>query len=367
MPNFLFRKLRGAKASLAKGESKERVMARLAAGEVVSSWAGTVARTGHEDKDHALQRVRLYLESLRREGVDFDDADIQRLQGQMLEELSDVLLRARLNINFKPYQMFEKVPDPMYKNIYERDGKGAGAVVDRHTAEQHLFQYGAGAGAAVPEVADRIRTMGMQGDGFVGSMRPRFSSLNFANVRDGSGGLAWGCGVMILREHVKMRCTFLVGDMFPEVLTGKSGQKVVKRDANTDKRMTTWDQPYRLIRYMSDNLFRALVAVASGRTSWESGTAFQREFGLGQYDYIEGQIHTELNIARDVECIRVVGGHVIREVMADRAFRPKQGTDPYRLSKEEARLRPLQGERAAQSLAHLRSFCSKHRVALEIV
>ena len=72
---------------------------------------------------------------------------------------------------------------------------------------------------------------------------------------------------MIFREHVKMRCTFLVGDMFPEVLApgGTAGKKVVKADANTEKRMTTWDQPYRLIRYMSDNLFRALVAVAGGR------------------------------------------------------------------------------------------------------
>jgi hypothetical protein len=357
MPNFLFRKLRSAKASLAKGENKQRVLARLAAGEVVSSWAGTVARTGHQDRDFALLRVRGYLESLRNEGVDLDAAQIRRLEVEMLDELSNVLLRAKLNTNFKPHQMFETVPDVMYKNIYERDGKGAGHVQDRHTAEQHLFQYGAGAGAAVPEVAGRISTMGMQGKGFQASMRPRFASLNFANIRDGSGGVAWGCGVMIFREHVKMRCTFLVGDMFPEVLApgGTAGKKVVKADANTEKRMTTWDQPYRLIRYMSDNLFRALVAVAGGRSQFDSAEAFKGEFNLGKYDYIEGQVHTELNMARDVERIRVVSGQVMGEVMNDRALQAKLTTDLKRNS------------RAAQALANLRTFCNRHGIALEIV
>ena len=152
---------------------------------MVSSWAGTVARNRPPGPRLRAAAHRGYLESLRNEGVDLDAAQIRRLEVEMLDELSNVLLRDKLNTNFKPHQMFETVPNVMYKNIYKRDGKGAGHVQDRHTAEQHLFQYGAGTGAAVPEVAGRISTMGMQGKGFQASMRPRFASLNFANIRDG--------------------------------------------------------------------------------------------------------------------------------------------------------------------------------------
>ena len=339
MRRFRLRRLNSAKSGK---ESPDEVLARLAAGEVVSTWSGRAARTANADKDFVIRRIGINIANtiegpnsfaFQRLGPQIMSQGMNAVMGQMADELCEVIMRGRINVNFHLKDFFTTKPaDVKYLNIHERSAMGIanpghGGVKDRERIENHFFGYSHDAGQqkgvgdlknpATPyghgktgedAASSRINVYGSgRSKRFSPVMRPRFASMNYADVRGGVGGEAWGKGLFVLSDRVKARCTLLARDMYPETneVRQNLGPGATQSDfrAAAAERVATWDNPMRLLRYMSDGLFQSVMDTAQMPRGWTSAAKFQAHYNLHQHDYVECQIHMPLNLRTDCDYI----------------------------------------------------------------
>ncbi|WP_158168100.1 DUF3626 domain-containing protein [Mycolicibacterium smegmatis] len=160
--------------------------------------------------------------------------------------------------------------------------------------------------ARAAAVRDRIsRYMSRRSPLFRPAGRPHYGVLDYANARAG-GARQYGHSFMVFRDHVKSRSTFTPGDSL---------------DPNVAAQSATLVNMEKLLVYCSDNHLRRIHAWATqggepGRVPPHYGS-----------NYIETQIHSDIEFARDIEALYIAESdlQLLDEQSAARAWAVLEG------------------------------------------
>lgn len=294
---------------------RREALARLAAGEVASLMNRSIEMTRTADVNAAMARLQKM----------FGGQDVlpDKNALSVLDQLVKHLRSSELNINFAAKDFFSTSKlHPKYTTKYEKM-RAAGAPMGdtRNKAEAYMFHYASGAGVdpatATPGQAaasSRVAAIGdIESDEFVGSIRPKYCSVNFAALKDGMGA-QWGRSHLVLAEHLKPNMTFIHSDSFDIAGGGRmfvGGKSVPVTPLLVNGQLASFHEMTRLIVNMSDNMLEALVDSATGQ--WAPGKTsaeFKQKYVLGSTSYVEGHIHAEIFMARDVKKVRIANDDV---------------------------------------------------------
>jgi hypothetical protein len=288
---------------------KKAALARLAAGEVAALMNRAVEMTRDQDLAKAIAVLQ------KQFGKDMlPDKNAEALVGQLIKHLRE----CELNINFKGNEFFsDSSLAPKYTTKYETMRQFGAPMGDtRNTAEALMFHYGTGAGVdtatASKELAAasaRVKsTAELDSADFVGSIRPKYCTLNFPCLVDGMGA-QWGKSHFVLAEHLKPNMTFIHSDSFDVAAGGRilvDGKMVKTTPALVNGQLATYHNMTRLLGNMSDGLLDAVVDSTSGIWGKQQTFAdFAAKYKLGSTSYIEGHIHAEIYFNRDVKKVRI--------------------------------------------------------------
>ncbi len=272
---------------------------RMAAGDVYSLAADKVAATADGDKNSVKQRISSKYNIPANQVDDVYDHMVTRLT------------QAKLTINFSPKKVFRvtslvpsklfkpdspafyrsHMPSNSYKNTYQVGNNGKAYMNGRDGVERDLFKYDdIGSLSDIQAIINRITKRALYDGGsnfsFVPSLRPKYGALNvFSHTNGGAGHSAYGESYLVLKEHVKHRCTFTHTDSF--ALGGAD------RSAN----LATILHPDRILLGMRERTFDVLYRRANDLP------VSARD--LAGHQYVEAQIHTDVLFSRDVEKIRL--------------------------------------------------------------
>jgi hypothetical protein len=183
---------------------------------------------------------------------------------------------------------------------------------NRNQAEENMFHYGSGVGQArsdntkaLRSAAARVRNLGIRdAETFAGSMRPRYCTLNYAQLKDGMGA-QWGRSHIVLADHLKPNLTFVSSDSFDFAIGTRATPKTSQAQVATYTRMT------RLICHMAESMLDGLVDSAVGfYAAGHTSADFKKTYALGDTAYIEAHCHAEIFFRRDVRKFRICSEEV---------------------------------------------------------
>jgi len=210
------------------------------------------------------------------------------------ENMIAILEKAEVTINFKSQDFFA-IPNTMaYKNLFELNRGSTDYRSTRDRTEQNLFRYNnAGSYSNKQQMVSRILKRGNYQNGtnrgFVPLVRPRYGALNIFGAPLGpSSTRMYGYSVIVLKEHMKHKCTFTFGDSFSYTNT------VINAQSSPLANIFHLD---RILVDMADNTFGKLYKKAHNQPL--------APFELNGHRYIEAQIHHEIIFNRDVKEIRI--------------------------------------------------------------
>lgn len=255
---------------------------RLAASEVHSLASQGISNASTLNHQLAIQRIE------EKYGLHGPIAEWAR------DNMIAVLEKAEITINFRAQDFFAIPENKSYRNLFELN---KGTVAYRNTrdqTEQNLFKYNAAGGNSNNrQMVDRIGKRGNFNSGsntsFIPLVRPRYGALNIFGLPLGpSTTRMYGNSVIILKEHMKHKCTFTFGDSFNYTNTAIN--------ANSSPLANVFHLD-RILVDMTDNTFGKLYKKAHNQPL--------APYELNGHRYIEAQIHHEIIFNRDVKEIRI--------------------------------------------------------------
>lgn len=261
-----------------KFKKNDDVKTRLAAGEIHSLTSQNISNTADQHRSSVIQRIE----------SEFNIANAVAEWAR--DNMVTLLERSELTINFKAYELFKSTPSNSYQNVFERNTPRTGYTDTRDRTEQNLFKYGSiGSVVGIQSIIDRITKRGNYDNGsnrsFAPTIRPRYAALNIFGLSVGPA-YQYGRSVIVLKEHVKHRCTFTFGDSFSYA-----------SDPNGSDRLGNSLHFDRILVDMDDRSFRCLYRKANNMPL--------QSFDLRGHRYIEAQIHSEVLFNRDVDLLRL--------------------------------------------------------------
>lgn len=296
-------------SNVSTAERKE-TLARLTAGEVAGLMNRSIEMTHPVDVKSAIKRLQ---DMFGGDSVLPNENAIA-----LIDQLVKHMRESELNINFSAKNFFATSKlDPKYTTKYEKmRSAGAPAGDTRNKVEDLMFHYQTGAGVdsatsdkALHDASDRVQQMAdLESDDFVGSIRPKYCTVNFAALSDGMGA-QWGKSHLVLAEHLKPNMTFIHSDSFDiaggnKIMVGNTFEKTTPLLVNGQ--LASFHEMTRLLVNMSKTMLDALIDSTSG--VWGKGcdkATFNKKYSLGSTGYIEGHIHAEIHMNRDLKKIRI--------------------------------------------------------------
>lgn len=218
-------------------------------------------------------------------------------------EAMQLLKEARLTINFVTRQLFnnENIPDPkdvfIYKNKYERGA--AKEHAGRLAKEKLLFAYQQVLNPILQQqqgpqdlktVAPDPKAFDHKEAAFDPALRPKYGALDFLHAPNGAAR-GYGRSFLVLKDHVKQRCTYTAGD---------TGFK------NFDTNQYATEKDFSNVIDLAGPILRQHLNAAKK-------AAIPDNYGVVISDYVEAQIHMELDLTRDVKEIHLDLKEIMRE------------------------------------------------------
>lgn len=241
---------------------RNAVLARLASTDAASGKNEEIKVSAGADKTAAINRLR--------NTYHINEDAAKQLRKLIVGYLQD----CDLTVNFKVSTLFQSKLKGGLLNTYQTGTSTPGYMQSRDRAENTLFNY---ANSAI----DRLRQFGSNDHNnvdFVPSMRPKYGALNYTNNRKGAAYL-YGHSFFILKDHVKLNCTYTDRDSFGYGSIPAGGSRVASY-VNMDRLLIHMDN------VMLDNLFRLLNTPQAS---------------LRATNYIEAQMHGEIWFSRDIK------------------------------------------------------------------
>lgn len=299
------------------GLQNSEAKARHAASKLITAFHQDVSSAVRADRE----ALALRLGPLVRQG----DITAWQMQGgpqqgitvaEMLADACVALLQnAPLTINIEPHIWFAKAnKSTSISNFWERMAvKGGGYAAPREEAEELMFGYQdegrevtfeRGGETHTVNVGEGIsrhgNSMGLNMDTgvpynpqFVPSMRPKSSAVNYALAQCGAAP-DYGRSHFVLRYAMRFNATYTHRDAFG----------VERRE-----QVSTWHNLYRTLRYVADYV---LVAILERTRAPHDVPMFPPSYlkssggdGSKGSQYIEAAVHADIDMRRDIECLRV--------------------------------------------------------------
>lgn len=276
-------------------EPKNRVKARLAASDILSL-------TDHElEHTQVLDEVQVEFRLARDLKISVhESAEVRK---QMIAHLRD----SKLTINFEADALF-KVPlnKDIFENCFSRP-RSKTYMEHRDEVEEKMFDFSGNRGrlthknafsSALDSVTTRIKLFGTYDEGnnrsFEPELRPKYAAINFEKQKFGAVAGDYGWSHMVLKEHVKHRCTFTDRDSF-------------RYKSQPDISVYTADYFHmdRLLLHMHEAILKRLYKQVSGISLPPDS--------IPMFKYIEAQIHGNLVFSRDIEKICIKKTDVSRD------------------------------------------------------
>lgn len=114
----------------------------------------------------------------------------------------------------------------------------------------------------------------------------KYGCLNILNDRIGvSSAKGYGISYMILKDNVKLRCTFVCGD-----------------SSKQEKHICTFDNFLHLLLYLNQNLLKELIVVSNNNELYKTGL---NKYIQHAYEYTEVQIHGDVIFSRDIQKLMI--------------------------------------------------------------
>ena len=261
-------------------QERYEVLARLAAGEILSLKDEEIGAHQFDNELNASINIISVL-NIPAHAVD-------NVRRTLIQHLQD----SDLTINFRAPKFFTNLPTGSFRNAWQQGNRGIAYLASRDNVEERLFDYSnTGGRSAPPSVLARINLFGSRSSGtgannpfFQAVMRPKYGGLNYTGALHGAASDYSG-SYFILKEHVKHNATFTNRDSF-DYLNSPNPACETANFHNLD-RLIAKMKPHRLIK-----LYNAAT-----------GLRLPLPANYPILDYIEAQLHADIQFNRDVSGI----------------------------------------------------------------
>jgi hypothetical protein len=292
-------------------------MARHAASQLITSFHQDVSASVAQDRHAVALRLGEHVREAdidawhRRGGPNGTNTVPEMLADACVDLLKD----APLTINIEPHIWFAgRNRSRTITNFWERMSvKGAGYAAPREDAEERMFGYQdqgrsvtfqRGGQSHTVNVGNEISryggSMGLDpstgvptNPRFVGSMRPKSSAVNYSLAKYGAAP-DYGRSHFVLRYPLRFNATYTHRDAFG----------VERRD-----QVSTWHNLYRTLRHVADYVLLAILERSRAPDAPPDYPPSYLKSGGGDgskgSQYIEAAVHADIDLRRDVECLRV--------------------------------------------------------------
>lgn len=311
------------------GLQNTEAKARHAASKLIASFDQDVSATVREDRRQLA--LRLAPQVRQRDIDEWHRTGAIKQRITVPEMLADacvkLLQNAPLTVNIEPHIWFaHKNKSTTISNFWERMFvKGGGYASPRENAEELMFGYQdqnrsvtfqRGGQTHTVNVGQEISSLGGSGglDGstgvplnpnFVGSIRPKSSAVNYSLATCGAAP-DYGRSHFVLRYALRFNATYTHRDAFG----------VERRE-----QVSTWHNLYRTLCYVADYVLLAILARARDPLDVPmfppSYLTSHGGDGSKGSQYIEAAVHADIDLRRDIECLRIANAELNNKTTGD--------------------------------------------------
>lgn len=299
------------------GLQNSEAKARHAASKLITSFHQDVSGSVRQDRNTLALRLGQLVQ--QRDIDEWHRKGGPRSRTTVAEMLADncveLLKNAPLTVNIEPHIWFAKAnKSTSLSNFWERMAvKGGGYAAPREDAEEMMFGYQDENRSVTFQRGGQSHTVNVGKDlskfgnsmglnmttgvpynpNFVGAMRPKSSAVNYSLAKYGAAP-DYGRSHFVLRYAMRFNATYTHRDAFG----------VERRE-----QVSTWHNLYRTLSHVADYV---LVAILERSRAPHDEPLYPPSYlkssggdGSKGSQYIEAAVHADIDLRRDIECLRI--------------------------------------------------------------